>query len=482
MEVSRTSFLINVLWRFFERIGAQLVSFIVTIVIARLISPESFGTVALISVFTSILQVFVDSGLGNALIQKKDADDLDFSTVFYTNVVFCLIIYIFMFFISPLISSFYGDYNLTLYIRVVSITLIISGVKNVQQAYVSKHLLFRKFFFSTIIGTIVAAFVGIIMALKGLGVWALITQQLVNAFLDTVIVWITVKWRPKLCFSFSRLRELYSFGWKMLVTSLINTTFCKFRELVIGKFYSGTELAFYNRGNTLSLLVVQNVDASLSSVLMPTISNIQNNKERIQQIVKRTIKISTYIMSPFLLGLAAVSNNFVLIFLTESWLPCVPYLIIFCVGNLFYPLYTANLNSIAAMGRSDLYLKIEIVKKALGLVILLGACKFGVRAIAFSFLIERFLEVFVDVIPSGMLIKYGVYEQIKDVLPNYLISSFMFVVVHFVGKMGILPGLLLIIQIIVGMVIYVLLSIIFQNDSFMYIINLIKKSRSGENG
>lgn len=482
MEVSRTSFLINVLWRFFERIGAQLVSFIVTIVIARLISPESFGTVALISVFTSILQVFVDSGLGNALIQKKDADDLDFSTVFYTNVVFCLIIYIFMFFISPLISSFYGDYNLTLYIRVVSITLIISGVKNVQQAYVSKHLLFRKFFFSTIIGTIVAAFVGIIMALKGLGVWALITQQLVNAFLDTVIVWITVKWRPKLCFSFSRLRELYSFGWKMLVTSLISTTFCKFRELVIGKFYSGTELAFYNRGNTLSLLVVQNVDASLSSVLMPTISNIQNNKERIQQIVKRTIKISTYIMSPLLLGLAAVSNNFVLIFLTESWLPCVPYLIIFCVGNLFYPLYTANLNSIAAMGRSDLYLKIEIVKKALGLVILLGACKFGVRAIAFSFLIERFLEVFVDVIPSGMLIKYGVYEQIKDVLPNYLISSFMFVVVHFVGKMGILPGLLLIIQIIVGMVIYVLLSIIFQNDSFMYIINLIKKSRSGENG
>lgn len=268
----------------------------------------------------------------------------------------------------------------------------------------------------------------------------------------------------------------------MLVTSLISTTFCKFRELVIGKFYSGTELAFYNRGNTLSLLVVQNVDASLSSVLMPTISNIQNNKERIQQIVKRTIKISTYIMSPLLLGLAAVSNNFVLIFLTESWLPCVPYLIIFCVGNLFYPLYTANLNSIAAMGRSDLYLKIEIVKKALGLVILLGACKFGVRAIAFSFLIERFLEVFVDVIPSGMLIKYGVYEQIKDVLPNYLISSFMFVVVHFVGKMGILPGLLLIIQIIVGMVIYVLLSIIFQNDSFMYIINLIKKSRSGENG
>ena len=199
----------NVIWRFAERCGAQMVQFIVSIVLARLLLPEDYGVIALITVFTTILQVFVDSGLGNALIQKKDADDIDFSTVFYTNIIFCIILYVIIFFCAPIIANFYNNYSLILLIRVLSITILISGIKNVQQAYVSRNLMFKKFFWSTIGGTIVAAIVGILMALNGFGVWALIAQQLTNVTIDTIILWITVKWRPKLQFSFERLKKLF---------------------------------------------------------------------------------------------------------------------------------------------------------------------------------------------------------------------------------------------------------------------------------
>ena len=200
MEDTKQSVFSNMIWRFAERCGAQIVQFIVSIVLARILAPEAYGIIALVTVFTTILQVFVDSGLGNALIQKKDADDLDFSTVFYTNIVICLVLYIGIFIASPTIARFYDDLNLIPVIRVLSLTLVISGVKNVQQAYVSKKMIFKKFFFATLLGTIGAAFLGVIMAINGMGVWALVAQQLFNLSLDTIILWITVKWRPKLCF------------------------------------------------------------------------------------------------------------------------------------------------------------------------------------------------------------------------------------------------------------------------------------------
>ena len=206
---SRNKVINNFLWRFAERCGAQIVTLIVSIILARILTPNDFGKISLVLVFTTIMQVFVDSGLGNALIQKKDADDLDFSTVFYTNIVICLVLYIGIFIASPTIARFYDDLNLIPVIRVLSLTLVISGVKNVQQAYVSKKMIFKKFFFATLLGTIGAAFLGVIMAINGMGVWALVAQQLFNLSLDTIILWITVKWRPKLCFSFKRLKKLF---------------------------------------------------------------------------------------------------------------------------------------------------------------------------------------------------------------------------------------------------------------------------------
>ena len=227
----------NFIWRFAERCGAQGVSFIVSIVLARLLEPSVYGTIALVTVFTTILQVFVDSGLGTALIQKKDADDLDFSSVFYFNFTVCLVLYFGMFVSAPYIAKFYGDETLVPVIKVISLTLVISGVKNIQQAYVSRNMLFKRFFFSTIGGTIASAFVGIFMAYIGMGVWALVAQQLSNATIDTIILWVTVKWKPKRMFSWKRLKELLSYGWKLLVSALLETVYNNLRNLVIGKLY-----------------------------------------------------------------------------------------------------------------------------------------------------------------------------------------------------------------------------------------------------
>ena len=234
----------NLFWRLFERIGAKGVEFIVSIVLARVLMPEVYGRVALITVFTTILQVFVDSGLGNALIQKKDADNVDFSTVFYFNIAFCIALYALLFFAAPFIAAFYKDPGLTGPIRVLGLTVVISGVKNVQHAYVARHMLFRRFFYATLGGTVGAAVLGIYLAYNGAGVWALVAQQVFNVATDTVILWLTVKWRPQRVFSFDRLKGLYSYGWKLLVSHLLETVYQDIRQLVIGKKYTSSDLAF----------------------------------------------------------------------------------------------------------------------------------------------------------------------------------------------------------------------------------------------
>ena len=247
-----------------ERCGAQGVAFIVSIVLARLLDPAVYGTVALVSIFMLIMQVFVDSGMGNALIQKKDADDLDFSSVFWFNIAMCSLLYLIMFIAAPFIASFYDTPELTPLVRVLSLMLVISGMKNVQQAYVSRHMMFRIFFFSTLGGTITAAVVGIVMAYMGCGVWALVAQMLVNAAADTTILWITVKWRPKKAFSMSRLKGLFSYGWKLLISAILDTFYNELRQLIIGKMYTKSDLAQFNQGQKFPQFIVNNINAAPS--------------------------------------------------------------------------------------------------------------------------------------------------------------------------------------------------------------------------
>ncbi len=464
----------NFLWRFLERCGAQGVTFVVSIVLARLLDPSVYGTVALVTIFTTIMQVFVDSGMGNALIQKKDADDLDFSSVFYFNISVCSVLYLLMFFAAPFIAAFYKMPELTPVIRVLSLILIISGIKNVQQAYVSRNMLFKRFFFSTLGGTIGAAIVGIIMAYKGYGVWALVMQMLFNAAVDTTILWITVKWRPKKMFSFERLKGLFSYGWKLLVSSLIDTIYIDLRQLVIGKIYSKEDLAHYNQGDKLPKLIVTNINTSIDSVLLPTMSKAQDDPKAVKSMTRRAIKTSTYIMMPLMVGLAVCADTLVSLVLTDKWLPCVPFLRIFCITYAFYPIHTANLNAIKALGRSDLFLKLEIIKKCVGLIALLITVRISVMAMAYSLLVTSVLSQIINSSPNKKLMNYSYLEQLKDMLPQICLSLGMGVIVYSVQFIGLNSLFTLVIQVVVGGIVYILASKLFHIDSYEYIKSTIK--------
>lgn len=464
----------NFIWRFAERSGAQIVSFIVSIVLARILAPEDYGTIALVTVFTAILQVFIDSGLGTALIQKKDADDLDFSSVFYFNFCICIILYVGMFIAAPYIAFFYEDRNLTSVVRVLSFTLVISGVKGIQQAYVSRNMLFKRFFFSTIGGTLFSAFLGVGMAYAGFGVWALVAQQLSNTAIDTLILWITVKWRPKKMFSWRRLKALLAFGWKLLVSALLDTAYNNLRNLIIGKMYSSTDLAFYNQGDKFPKVVVTNINTSIDSVLLPTMSSVQENRERVKQMTRRAIKTSTYVMAPLMMGLAFCAEPIVKLVLTDKWLPCVPFLRIFCITYMFWPVHTANLNAINAMGRSDWFLRLEIVKKITGMLILLSTMWFGVMAMAYSLLLSSVLSQIINSWPNRKLLNYGYLEQVRDFAPGILLAVAMGACVYLLGFIPFPTVVTLLFQIVVGAIIYIGVSAILRLEEFEYLLDTIK--------
>lgn len=469
--------LTNFIWRFLERCGAQGVTLIVSIVLARLLNPEIYGTVALVTVFTTIMQIFVDSGMGNALIQKKDADDLDFSSVFYFNILMCSVLYLIMFFAAPFIAAFYKIPELTAVVRVLSLILIISGVKNVQQAYVSRHLMFKKFFFSTLGGTIGAAIIGIAMAYLGFGVWALVAQMLFNTTIDTLILWITVKWRPKKMFSIQRLKSLFSYGWKLLVSSLLDTVYNNIRQLIIGKVYTKSDLAYYNNGKKYPEYLVSNINTAIDSVLLPTMSNEQDHPERVKSMTRRAIKTATFIIMPLMVGFAVCSKQLVSLILTDKWLPAVPFMQIFCISFAFYPIHTANLNAIKAMGRSDLFLKLEIMKKSIGVVTIIIAVKFGVMAMAYSMLVTSFISQVVNSWPNKKLLNYSYLEQVKDMLPQIGLSLLMGIIVYFVSFLHLNSLITLLIQVPIGVIVYWLFSKLFHIESYEYIVGMLKNFR-----
>ncbi len=472
--MSSTNVITNFFWRFLERCGAQGVTFIVSIVLARLLDPTVYGTVALVTIFTTIMQVFVDSGMGNALIQKKDADDLDFSSVFYFNMAMCSVLYLIMFFAAPFIASFYRMPELTAIVRVLSFVVVISGVKNVQQAYVSRHLMFKRFFFSTLGGTIGAAVIGIAMAYLGFGVWALVVQMLFNAAVDTTILWITVKWRPKKMFSFQRLKSLFSYGWKLLASSLIDTVYNDLRQLIIGKKYSSGDLAYYNQGKKFPQLIVTNINTSIDSVLLPTMSKAQDDMAAVRSMTRRAIKTSTFLMMPAMIGLAVCAEPLVQLILTEKWLPCVLFLRIFCITYAFYPIHTANLNAIKAMGRSDLFLKLEIIKKTVGIIAILITMWISVQAMAYSFLVTTILNQIINSWPNKKLLNYSYLEQVKDMMPQILLSLGMGAAIYAVSFLHLSASLTLLIQIPLGVLVYWSGSKIFHVESYTYIIEMVK--------
>ena len=475
----KTKVMSGLIWKFAERISAQLVTFIVSIVLARLLSPSHYGAIAIVNIFIALANVFVTSGFGNSLIQKKDADDTDFSSVLYFSILMSIVMYVVVFFSAPAIAKFYKMPILTPVLRVMGLRLIVAGINSVQHAYVSRHMLFKRFFWSTLGGTLASGVVGVVMAYQGFGIWALAAQYMTNTTVDTMVLWFTVKWRPKLLFSLKRLGSMFSYGWKLLVSALLDTGYNELRSLVIGRMYTPSDLAFYNKGKSFPSLVVTNINASIQSVLFPAMANSQDRREQVKAMCRRSIRISSYIMLPLMAGLALVAESFVDLLLTEKWLSCVPFLQISCVTLALMPIQTANLQAINAMGRSDIFLKLEIIKKVMGLTVLICVARYGVMVIAVSSIFTTIASSVINSYPNRKLLDYGYIEQIRDLFNGIVPLIVMSIAVLIVSFLNIGDFPLMILQTIVGMITYVAASLLSKNDSFKYTLEIVKNFLKG---
>lgn len=471
----------GVAWKYAERMLAQIISTVVAIVLARILDPAHYGIISIVNVFITICNVFVVCGLGESLVQKKDADELDFSSIFYINVGLSIILYLILFICAPMIERFYGDSysDLALIIRIMGLRLILAAVNSIQNARVSREMDFKKYFWVTLFGTLLSAFVGIYMAVSGFGVWALVAQYMTNSTVDTVMLFIFVKWRPHLMFSLKRAKPLIKYGSRIVAVSAIDTVYDELRSLIIGKKYSADDLAFYTKGETYPKLVVNNFNSALASVLFPAFSKVQDDREAMKRLLKRSITTSSYIIFPAMIGLFVVAEQFVSVLLTDKWLPCVPYLRMMCVVFMLKPMAQPSNQCLTASGNSGLYAKTGLIKKVFGVALLLLSFKYGVIWIAVTQVISNIFDYVVSVITGGRIIQYGIKQQLRDLMPHFIMAVIMGGVVWCVGKLlnGCQSLYILIIEILVGIIVYIVASVITKDETFFMFFRVIRKKR-----
>ena len=467
---------INLFWTFAERILAQGVTLIVTIVLARILMPEDYAAVALISVFVNICNIFVTKSFGNALIQKKDADDVDFSTVFFINLSATALIYIVIFFIvAPWLAGFYDMPILCPLLRVMALRIPCAAINSIQHAYVSRQLKFKKYFFATLTGTLLSAGVGIALAVLGFGAWALVFQYLTNVVVDTLVLWFTVKWRPKWLFSLKRAGGMFIYGGKLLCASLLEETSIEIKSAVIGKVYTSADLAYYSKGKQFPQIINTNINESINNVLFPVLSKAQDSAELLKRYMSRVIKVSSFVIFPLQFGLIAVAPQLVSVLLTDKWLGSVPFLRIICLTFLTTPIFTANRQVLKAMGKSGWVLALPFSRSSLSIALVFCVLPFGVEAIAWSGTVVSVLATITSAVMVGKFIHYGVFAQIMDLLPILLLSVGMTALVMLIGFLLTDSLLALIVQVIVGAAFYIAVAKLTKMDSYRYILDFAKE-------
>lgn len=474
MNIARDIIIKSILWKFFEKIFVQGVQFLVTIVLARLLSPSEFGIIALITVFIILSNVIIEGGLSTALIQKKDADNVDFSTIFYTNVFVSLSLYGILFFLAPVIASFYNEPQLVSVVRVLSISILFYALNAVQIAYVAKHMLFKKMFVVSLISSVSSGCMGIAFALMNWGVWALVAYNLSLSLLTTLIMLFVIKWRPLFVFDKARFKGLFNFGWKIFFTNFIITLFVNIRSLIIGKMYSAGTLAVFDRGKQFPCLIMDNINASIQAVMLPAFSHEQDDRERVKAMLSRSIKTSSLIIFPILVGLFVAAQPLVLCLLTDKWQEAIPFVRIFCVAYVLLPIQMTNMEVVKSLGKSNVILKMEIVKKIIEISVLIISLFFNVYAIAWGVVVYNLICLYINLYPNVKLINYKVLEQVKDVFPCLVVSIIMGLIISLFLLLDIPNIVILLLQFIVGACVYILMCYTLKLESFVYVINLIK--------
>ena len=465
----------SLFWKILENGGSQGVQFVVSVLLARLLSPAEYGIVAIVLIFTTIANVLVQNGFSSALIQKQNADDLDFSSVLIFNVFLSILIYILLFFISPIIAEIYNRPELINILRVMGIIIIPGSIISVQNSYVARNMKFKMLFIATFLASIISGGISVFMAINGMKVWALAFQQIVYYFALLIILGIGIKYLPKLSFSMERLKTMFAFGSKLLIASLIDTIFTNIHGLIIGKAYSEEMLGAFNRGEQFPKLVVTNLSSAIQSVLLPVMSKKQDSKTEIKKILQSSIKLSTFVVAPMMCGLAAVSDNLILLLLGEKWSFSIPFLQMMCFSYVFWPIHISNLQALNAMGRSDIFLKLEIIKKLLGVAILVIGIRYNVFIFvglkAFSDLICAFINAY----PNVKLLDYKLREQSIDALKNFIPAGCMGVIIYIAGKYIGIGVFSLLVQIVLGVIIYIALAVIMKNENFKMIVSKVRK-------
>lgn len=466
----------GICWRGLETIGTQGIQFVVGIILARILAPEEFGLIAMLLIFTQLAQTFVESGFSNALIQKKNANYTDECSVFYFNLLIAMVVYAVLFVTAPFIASFYNEPQLIKVLRVISLTLVIGALGQIQQTLLTKQINFKSLLKVGVISIIISGTTGIIVAYKGFGVWAIVTQQLTLISIRTLILWLVSPWRPAWLFCIKSLKSLFRFGSKLLVSGLLDTFFNNIYGLIIGKFYTPTDLGYYNRGRSVPNLLMMSVNGTIATVMFPVFSELQDDHARLKTAAKRTLKKACFFVMPLMFGLVAVADTFIRILLTDKWLPCVPYLRVMCLVFSLFPVHVTNLQLINAIGRSDIFLRLEIIKKILIAIAIMLTLKHGIMAIVIGQLVTSVISVFLNTYYSGKLVGYSTTAQLKDTIPIVLLAAMMAVVVYYYGLYSTFNDYVKItMQVILGIVVYLAGGFIFKIDDVHAVIDLVKK-------
>lgn len=464
-------------FKFMERLLVKGLGLIISVILARLLSPTEFGEIAIIMVFINLCLTFVQSGLNTALIQSKETKKEDYSTVFYISLSVAVLLVVILCIVAPWVGKYYDNERLILPLQVYSLSLVFAAFNSVQVAKMIKEMAFKEMFVCTLLACILSGIFGVSLAFYGAGIWALVGYYFSNTVISCVTMIFAAKWLPGLVFSIRRAKELFSYGWKMLVSAFLCSLYADIRTLIVGKMFSSADLGYYNRGQQFPDILSNTLDNSMQSVMFPVIAEAQDNSEKVKDMLKKTVAFGTALIMPVMIGLAAVSESFIEVLLTEKWLPCVEYMQILCLGYAVLSIESSNLVAIKAIGRSDVYMKLEAVRRVVMLLILLVSvfCFRTVYAIALGFAISTWVDVLIISIPTKRLLNYGIVEQIKDTWKIMIASLIMGGVVILVGFLSLPTIVLLGVQIIVGIITYVFLTILLNRELIKEVLSFIKK-------
>lgn len=462
----------GVKWSAIGRFSTQGVSFLIGLILARLLSPSDYGVVGMIGIFLAIAQSFIDSGFSSALIRKKDCSDTDYSTAFYFNIVVGAVSYGLLFVSAPFIANFFETSILKEVVRVVSINLFLNSLTIVQGAKLTAALDFKSQAMVSLITTVTSGIIGISFAYNGYGVWALVYQSVASSLLRVILLWIVTKWKPTLIFSRDSFRSLFSFGGKILTAGLLHTIYTNFITLVIGKFYTPKDLGFYSRGESLASLPSTNITGILQSVTYPILSKLQDDDGRLIAVYRKYIAMSSMIIFFGMCLLAALAKPVILFLLTEKWAESIIYLQIFCFALMFDHLCQLNLNILYVKGRSDLVLRLEIIKKTISILMIIGAIPFGVLAICVSRALYTQIAVYINTYYTGKLFGLGYIAQVKD-FGGYFVGSLLAVIPAYILSFTALPN---IVVIIIGGLLACAIFWLFvrRDDNFKEVVSIVK--------